>query len=112
MSVLPLIDALILFGWSSLLAGLVLKVIYVTTVYRPSVFGLRPLELAFVAGLCLLFALTLAARTWVKAVEPELARRRRMRASREDEADEPYEVEAASRRADAPEPYRRRAAGL
>jgi hypothetical protein len=78
--VLPLIDALILLGWTSLIAGFLQKAIYVTTSYRPRVFGMTPVDFLFVACVCLLFALALAARTWVKAHEPELlARRRRAR---------------------------------
>jgi hypothetical protein len=41
---------------------------------------MHPSDLVKVAAVALLFALTLAARTWVKAMEPELlARRRRAR---------------------------------
>jgi hypothetical protein len=80
MPVLPLIDALILLGWSSLIGGFLLKAIYLTTYYRPTFFGLHPGDFVTVAVVCLLFALTLAARTWVKSAEPEiLARRRRRR---------------------------------
>lgn len=80
MPVLPLIDALILLGWSSLFGGVLLKAVYVTTSYRPTVFGLHPSDFLTIAGVALLFALTLAARTWVKYAEPELmARRRRAR---------------------------------
>jgi hypothetical protein len=77
MSILPLVDALILLGWSSLVAGGLLKVVYVTTVYRPTIAGLSPIDFLVIAVVALLFALTLAARTWVKAAEPELLRRRR-----------------------------------
>ena len=80
MPVLPLIDALIFGGWSSIFAAMLLKSIYETTSYRPTPFGLHPSDLLTIAGVCLLFALALAARTWVKATEPELlARRRRAR---------------------------------
>ena len=80
MPVLPLIDALLLVGWSSIFGGFLLKAIYLTTSFRPTFFGMRPTDFITVAGLALLFALALAARTWVKAHEPELlARRRRVR---------------------------------
>ena len=80
MPVLPLIDALIFCGWSSIFSAIFLKSIYVTTSYRPTPFGLHPSDFLTIAGVCLLFALALAARTWVKATEPELlARRRRAR---------------------------------
>ena len=77
MSILPLMDALILLGWSSLLAGGLLKAVYITTHYRPTILGMSPIDFLAVAILALVFALTLAARTWVKAAEPELLRRRR-----------------------------------
>ena len=80
MPVLPFIDALILMGWTSIFGAMVLKAVYVTTSYRPTFFGMHPSDFLTVAGVCLLFALALAARTWVKAHEPELlARRRRAR---------------------------------
>lgn len=77
MSILPLMDALILLGWSSLVAGGLLKAVYITTHYRPTILGLSPNDFLALAVVALVFALTLAARTWVKAVEPELLRRRR-----------------------------------
>lgn len=77
MPVLPLIDLLIILGWTSLMGAALLKAIYVTTTYRPTVLGLGPLEFVLIAGTCLLFGLTLAARTWVKYHEPELMARRR-----------------------------------
>jgi hypothetical protein len=77
MPVLPLIDALIFFGWSSIFGAMLLKAIYVTTSYRPMPFGLHPSDWLTFAAVCLLFALALAARTWVKAHEPELLARRR-----------------------------------
>ena len=80
MSILPLMDALILFGWTSLVAGGLLKAVYVTTHYRPTLLGLSPIDFLGVAIVAFLLVLTLAARTWVKAAEPELLRRRRARA--------------------------------
>lgn len=95
MPVLPLIDALILLGWSSLLGGFLLKAIYVTTAYRPTVFGFTPIDFLLIAVVCLLFALTLAARTWVRVNEPQLAARRRKRGlARYDYSDVVEEVEA------------------
>ncbi|MDJ0865826.1 MAG: hypothetical protein QNK03_06935 [Myxococcota bacterium] len=86
MPILPLIDALIFMGWSSLTCAFLLKAVYVSTSYRPHPFGMGPLELVIVAVVCLLFALALAARTWVKANEPRLiARRRASQALREME---------------------------
>jgi hypothetical protein len=79
MPVLPMIDLLILMGWTSLALGGVLKAVAITTSYRPEILTLGPLELFALSGICLLFALSLAARTWVKANEPEiLAKQRRV----------------------------------
>ena len=80
MPVLPIIDALILLGWSSLFVAFLQKSIIAATSFRPAPFGMHPSDFLLVAAVCLLFALALAARTWVKAHEPEiLARRRRAR---------------------------------
>ena len=77
MPVLPIIDLLILLGWTTMAAGGVLKAIHMSTSYKPSFAGLTPADLMLVA-LCFLFlALTLAARTWVRHNEPELLARRR-----------------------------------
>jgi hypothetical protein len=72
MPILPIIDLLILLGWTSLLGGFVLKAVYITTTYRPTVFGLGPLDLLMLAAVFLLFSLALAARSWVKAHEDRL----------------------------------------
>lgn len=69
MSVLPIIDLLILMGWTSLFAAFALKAIKITTSYVPSLFGLGPLDLTVLSGIFLLFSLALSARTWVKAHE-------------------------------------------
>ena len=75
--VLPLIDLLILFGWTTLSIGGVLKAIYATTNYRPTLVGMGPLDCVIAAGVFLLLALALAARTWVKLNEPKLVAARR-----------------------------------
>ena len=110
MPVLPIIDALILIGWSALFIGFLQKAIMAATSFRPIIFGLHPLDFVFVACTCLLFALALAARTWVKAHEPELlARRRRARlAGAGYEADELPEFRRVR---DDDEPPRRSVAG-
>jgi hypothetical protein len=72
-----MIDLLILLGWTSLALGGVLKAIAITTNYRPDILTLGPLELVQLAAICLLFALALAARTWVKANEPEIIAKQR-----------------------------------
>ena len=77
MPVLPLIDLLILTGWSCLAVGGVLKAIAVTTSYRPEIMTMGPIQFLMLSGILLLFALTLAARTWVKIHEPALTAKRR-----------------------------------
>ena len=77
MPILPIIDLLIFIGWSCLAAGALLKAVHVTTRYRPDVLGLGPLEFLMISGIFLLFALTLAARTYVKASEPSMLAKKR-----------------------------------
>jgi len=72
MPMLPLIDLLILVGWTSLMVGIVQKALWVATTYRWTVVGLTPMDFLVGAGVCLLFALTLAARAWVKLNEPRI----------------------------------------
>jgi hypothetical protein len=86
MPVLPLIDALIFLGWSSLMIAFVLKGIDISTSFRPHVFGLTAFDFLLGAGVCMLFALTLAARTWVKANEARLFERGRLAAAPRPEA--------------------------
>ena len=83
MPVLPLIDLLILMGWTSLGIGAVLKAIAITTVYRPTLLTLTSIDFVVVTAICFGFALTLAARSWVSLNEPRLVQlnRRRARAS-------------------------------
>lgn len=79
MPVLPLIDLLILIAWSSLFVAFVQKAAAMTVAARLHFFGLTPFDWVFFAGVCLLFALALAARVWVKSAEPGLLRARRER---------------------------------
>lgn len=72
MPILPIIDLLIFGAWTSLMIGFGLKAIWLTTTYRPHLFGLAPTDFLFGTGICLLFALALAARMWVKANEARL----------------------------------------
>jgi hypothetical protein len=76
--VLPLIDLLILLGWTSLLVGFVLKALSIALSYPLSIVGLAPIDFLLVAAVSLLFALSLAARTWVKVHEPRLVARRQV----------------------------------
>lgn len=77
MPVLPLIDLLLLSGWTSLLVGFVLKVVYLTTSYRPTLLTLTPSDFLEIAIAAMLFAIALAARTWVKEQEPVASAMRR-----------------------------------
>ncbi len=78
MPVLPLIDLLLLAGWTALLVGFVLKVIHLTTTYRPTILTLAPNDFLEMAVAAMLFAIALAARTWVKTQDPgPVAARRR-----------------------------------
>jgi hypothetical protein len=75
--ILPLIDLLILAGSGLLVIGFALKAVAVTTVYRPAVLGFSSVDFVLMAGICWVFALTLAARSWVKLHEGSLQRLRR-----------------------------------
>jgi hypothetical protein len=48
------------------------KALWVTTTYDWKFLGLTPGDFLVAAGVCLLFALTLAARAWVKLNEPRM----------------------------------------
>ena len=81
MPVLPLIDLLILLATGSIAMGFLLKAVELTTVYRFYPLGFSATDFALLAMLLFAFALTLAARTWVKVNEPALlAVRRRVAA--------------------------------
>ena len=75
--VLPLIDLLLLAGWSSLFTGFVLKAISITTTYRPAIMGLSSFDFLLIAIAMLLFAIALAARTWVLTQQPAAVAARR-----------------------------------
>jgi hypothetical protein len=87
--ILPLIDLLILAGSFSLVVGFLMKAISITTHYQPTIFGFSSIDMVVIAGICLAFALTLGARTWVKLNEPRLMARRR----RASEAELRWETE-------------------
>ena len=70
MPILPLIDLLLLLGTGSLFVGFLLKAIAITTRFRPNVLGFTSIDFVLIAGICMGFALVLAARTWVKLNEP------------------------------------------
>ena len=72
MPVLPLIDLLILIAWTSLIWAFVQKGLWLAFASTFTVLGLTPYDFVLGSGVCLLFALALAARVWVKAHEPKL----------------------------------------
>ena len=104
MPILPLIDLLLLLGSGSLCVGFLLKAIAVTTSYRPHVLGFTSIDFVLIAGICMGFALVLAARTWVKLNEPRalLLRRERME-ERFRAEDRELERAAQALEVDAPE---------
>jgi hypothetical protein len=75
--ILPLIDLMLLLGTGSLCVGFLLKAIAVTTRFQPSLLGFTSIDFVLIAGICMGFALVLAARTWVKLNEPRLLELRR-----------------------------------
>jgi hypothetical protein len=112
MPVLPMIDLLILLGWTCLAVGGIMKAIMITTNYQPYLFTFGPYEFYEFAMIFLLFAVALAARTWVKANEPEiLAKQRRVSTLRavaraNEESDLAVDSLSAQPRADAARPTR------
>ena len=77
MPVLPLIDLMLLSGWTSLFVGFVLKVVHLASSYRPTILGLTPFDFLLGGVAAMLFAIALAARTWVKTQEPAAVAARR-----------------------------------
>jgi hypothetical protein len=75
--VLPLIDLLILMGSASLGVGFFLKAVAITTHYNWTFLGFSSIDMVIIAGIFLVLALVLAARTWVKLNEPRLLAYRR-----------------------------------
>ena len=72
MPILPLIDLMILIAWTCLIVAVVQKALWMALAVRTSVFGMTPYDFVLVAGVSLLFALALAARSWVKANQGRL----------------------------------------
>ena len=77
MPTLPLIDLMILVAWTSMIVAGVQKLIGLALNSRTALFGLGPFDFVLIASVCLLFALALAARVWVRAHEPAMLRARR-----------------------------------
>ena len=70
MPVLPIIDLMLLAGWTSLFIGFILKAVAATTHYRPTILTLSPVDFLLVAIGAFIFAIALAARTWVATEGP------------------------------------------
>jgi hypothetical protein len=75
MPVLPLIDLMILVAWSSLIVAFVEKGLELALARSYYLFGIGPFDWVVIAGVALLFAISLAARTWVKTTEGALSLR-------------------------------------
>ena len=104
MPVLPLIDLMLLAGWTALLIGFVLKAIAATTRYQPTILTLSPIDFLTIALAAFAFAIALAARTWVATQAPAQTAARRKeetleayRALHSDSASEPDEMQAEER---------------
>jgi hypothetical protein len=72
-----LIDLMILLGTLNLGLSVIIRGISITTHYRPDLLGLGSFDFVVIAVVCFIFALTLAARTWVKLNEPRMIMARR-----------------------------------
>jgi hypothetical protein len=103
MPLLPIIDLLILMGWTSLFSAFVLKAVTVTTSYQPSLFGMGPLDLTILAGVMLLMSVAVSARSFVKSMEatPSFARSDRAAATLEAYS----QVQSDAARAESGEEY-------
>lgn len=77
MPVLPLIDLMLLAGWTSLAIGFVLKVVAAFSHYKPTIFTLSPIDFLAIAVATFLFAIALAARSWVASQVPARSAARR-----------------------------------
>ncbi|MEE2663116.1 MAG: hypothetical protein VX681_03285 [Myxococcota bacterium] len=87
MPILPIIDLLILLAWTSLAAGAALKLVNIVFSRFWTLLGFAPLDFFMITAVLLVFALTLVARTWVKANDPAVLAARRADATREAYAD-------------------------
>ena len=77
MLILPLIDLLILAGTAFLGVGFLLKAYTIVMSKGLAILGFASMDFVVLAGVCWGFALTLAARSWVKLNEGNLMALRR-----------------------------------
>jgi hypothetical protein len=75
MPVLPLIDLMIFVAWSSLIVAFIEKSLELALARNFYLFGIGPFDWVVIAATALLFALALAARSFVKATEGGLSLR-------------------------------------
>ncbi|MCP5060055.1 MAG: hypothetical protein GY937_25415 [bacterium] len=94
MPVLPLIDLLILIAWTGFMWAFVHKALWLALGLSFTVLGLTPYDFVLGGSVCLLFALALAARTWIKANEPALLNRGRVPPRTAESYEAPIEPEA------------------
>jgi len=87
MPILPIIDLLILLAWTSLAAGGALKLVNIVFSKFWTLLGFAPFDFFMITAVLLVFALTLVARTWVKANDPAILAGRRADSTREAYAD-------------------------
>ena len=69
MTVLPIVDLLILFSWTTLAAGALLKVVNVTFSRAYTLVGFDPIDLLAISVSMLVFAIALIGRQWLKINE-------------------------------------------
>lgn len=69
MAVLPIVDLLILFSWTTLAAGALLKVGNVVFSKAWTLLGFDPMDLLAISVSMLIFSIALIGRQWLKANE-------------------------------------------
>ena len=77
MPVLPIVDLLILFSWTTLAAGALLKVANVVFSRAWKLIGFDPMDLLAISVSMLVFAIALIGRQWLKANENAMPAERR-----------------------------------
>ena len=102
MAVLPIVDLMILFSWTTLAAGALLKVANVVFSKAWDLLGFAPLDLLMISVSMLIFAIALIGRQWLKANENAIPAARR--ANTTLDAYDEVRREEARRDAPAPEP--------
>ena len=81
MAVLPIVDLMILFSWTTLAAGALLKTTNVIFSKNWDLLGFAPLDLLMISVSMLIFAIALIGRQWLKANENVISATRRANAT-------------------------------